>query len=775
MDFRNILLLVASVLDFVLAFFVFKNNRKRELNVAYALLATFSGLWSLGIALFRASTDYSSQLFWNQEFILAAGLIASSFLHFTFVFSDKEIRLKNWQRFLIYVPNVLVLIGVATAGVMIKGIRIRSWGNESVLGWGYAHYAFYFGAFWIWGTLNLVKKLLHATGIFKNQLIYILAGLSVSIFFGVTFNLLLILFGDYRWIWLGPYASFIFLLITTYTIVRYRLMDIRVVAKRFFVYIGLAIWVYVSFYVVAWIMEKFFGGLSSASGYMAGAILAPAFVLLFNSTNRVLHSVANKYFFVSLYNYQETIAKLTDKLTSSIDLGKIVNLIVGTVKDVMKLDRAGILLISRGDGAMKCKIAKVIGFEESDGKCLVRDNFLVSYLEKTQKPLVRDEIQMLGKRSSGERDRGQLAELSQNMKKIDASLCLPMVISNRLVGIIVLGDKISGDAYTSDDLDLLNTLSKQASIAVENARLYKEVRDFNKTLGRTVNEQTKEIREQKEQVEKLLAKETKAHALEKRANAELRKLDESKTDFMLITQHHLRTPLSTNAGIIDLMISGAYGKPTKKMKEAMVKLQDSNAKGIGVINELLDVSSYQIGKEAIRLDEKIDFSALMEETLKDLRTEAKKKNIYLKYDVEGKIPKIPADRTKLKMVLTNVIDNCIKYTTKGGVVVTAKADKDNLMIAVADTGIGMSDDVKEGLFKRTFNRGEEAQKMFALGKGLGLFLSGKIIEGHHGKIWAESRGVGKGSVFYVELPLKQEAARGRTAAAKRDAPESGQA
>jgi len=290
----------------------------------------------------------------------------------------------------------------------------------------------------------------------------------------------------------------------------------------------------------------------------------------------------------------------------------------------------------------------------------------------------------------------------------------------------------------------------------EEGKAKNALKDLSDNLKYKVEEQTSELRNQKEKVEKALAVEKQAHELEKHANEELKHLDENKTDFMLITQHHLRTPLSVNNGFIDLMLSGIFGKIPTKIKDVILRLSESTQKEIDVVNELLDVSSYQIGKDMIHLDHSIDFEALMNETLKDLTAEAESKGIYLKYEKRGEIPKVPADRMKLKLVLTNVIDNCIKYTAKGGVTVAMEVKNDKLLISVADTGIGLSDEVIQNLFKQSFHRGEQAKKLFAVGKGLGLYLSGKIIEGHHGRIWAESLGDGKGSGFYIELPVKQE-------------------
>lgn len=271
-------------------------------------------------------------------------------------------------------------------------------------------------------------------------------------------------------------------------------------------------------------------------------------------------------------------------------------------------------------------------------------------------------------------------------------------------------------------------------------------KELSGTLQQKVDEQTKDIKEQKEKVEK-------AYEVEKEAHEELKKLDQNKTEFMLITQHHLRTPLSGNMGFLDLLMSGQFGKIPVKIKKVISSVRDSTQKEINVVNELLDVSSYQLGKDMILLHSGTDIEDLMEETLKDLKLQAKNKGIYLKYTKEGVIPKIPSDRTKLKLALTNIIDNCIKYTLEGGVTVSLKTENNKLLILVKDTGVGISKEAIPNLFNQTFHRGEQAQKMFAVGKGIGLFLSGKIIDGHHGKIWVESEGEGNGSTFHIELPI----------------------
>ena len=256
------------------------------------------------------------------------------------------------------------------------------------------------------------------------------------------------------------------------------------------------------------------------------------------------------------------------------------------------------------------------------------------------------------------------------------------------------------------------------------------------------------------EIEKIGKEQAKrAYEVERKAKEDVQELDKNKTEFMLITQHHLRTPLSVNAGFLDLLTQGEFGKIPKKINDIILELKESTDKEIKVVNELLDVSSYQLGKELTKLIPGVDIEDLLNETLKDLKIQAEKKGIYLKFEKEGVIPKISSDRTKLKIALTNIIDNCVKYTKQGGVTIILKSDNGTVIILVKDTGMGIAKELLPNLFNHTFQRSEEAKKQFAVGKGIGLFLSGKIIEGHHGKIWAESEGEGKGSTFHIELPV----------------------
>jgi signal transduction histidine kinase len=264
---------------------------------------------------------------------------------------------------------------------------------------------------------------------------------------------------------------------------------------------------------------------------------------------------------------------------------------------------------------------------------------------------------------------------------------------------------------------------------------------------------------QKEQMEKL-AKEIKvayeveknAHLVEKKAREELETLDMAKDQFLLAIEHHLRTPLTAMLGYSDLLLNGTVGKQPKKVTDIVEKFQTSTKSLIKMANDFLDVTQFQLGKEVISLTSGVDVVLIINEIMSDLKFQVEKKKIYLKLEKPNDTFEISADREKLKAGLYNLIDNAVKYTADGGVTVKMENDTKNIRIIVKDTGIGIAPENIKNIFGKTFERGNEAKKVFTSGRGIGVYIAGQIVKAHKGTIKVESEGEGKGSTFYVDLP-----------------------
>jgi len=295
-------------------------------------------------------------------------------------------------------------------------------------------------------------------------------------------------------------------------------------------------------------------------------------------------------------------------------------------------------------------------------------------------------------------------------------------------------------------------LSNTVQDGLINGSIFVGVTLFSLLLVRSVIHEV----EQKKKIEAMADDIKRAYEVEKQAKEELEHLDEAKSQFIMATQHHLRTPLTALKGYLSMVIEGDFGKVSPTIKEKLSFCFISTNRLIKLVNEFLDVSKFQLGRNVFDLKE-ASLDVILQEAFDEVKPEAEKKKIYLRLEKPAEITeKIMADPIKLGEAFYNLIDNAVKYTEKGGVTVNLqKMSNQILRITIVDTGIGMTPEEVKNVFGRQFERGKEAKKVYALGRGIGLYIAANIIKAHNGKVWAESPGPSKGSMFYVELPIKK--------------------
>jgi signal transduction histidine kinase len=248
--------------------------------------------------------------------------------------------------------------------------------------------------------------------------------------------------------------------------------------------------------------------------------------------------------------------------------------------------------------------------------------------------------------------------------------------------------------------------------------------------------------EQREELERL-AKQLRE------ANAKLEDLSRFKTQLLSLASHQIRSPLAAIKGFAQLVIDGSYGQISDKAKESVGKMRQSADGLIDLINTLLDLRKVEEGKMEYQFA-KTDMVRLVRDTFEGLRPLAVQKGLEFTLKVPDGELAVNADAQKLKQVFQNLIDNAIKYTPSGSVAVELyEAAGGAVMFAVRDTGLGFAPELAPHLFEE-FVRDERVKKQI-LGTGLGLFIARKIIEAHGGKLWAESKGLQKGSAFFVAL------------------------
>ena len=204
-----------------------------------------------------------------------------------------------------------------------------------------------------------------------------------------------------------------------------------------------------------------------------------------------------------------------------------------------------------------------------------------------------------------------------------------------------------------------------------------------------------------------------------------------------------------------MMIDDDFGKMPPNIIKVIKDLFESASRLARLINVFLNVSRIESGR--LKLEKKsIQINDLIDSVVVELINQAKQKGLKLEYKKpKGNIPQIFADSDKLREVILNLVDNAIKYTPKGKVEIFLEFDKENMTFITKDTGIGIDPKEAKSLFRK-FVRGSGVAQIHTGGSGLGLFIAQKIIKEHNGKVWAESEGKGKGSIFKFVVPLYDE-------------------
>ena len=237
-------------------------------------------------------------------------------------------------------------------------------------------------------------------------------------------------------------------------------------------------------------------------------------------------------------------------------------------------------------------------------------------------------------------------------------------------------------------------------------------------------------------------------------NEELKELDLEKTSFIDIASHRLRTPLTSVKGFVSLMLEGNYGPISDEQRKVLNKVFITSDRLAWTIEDILNASQMETGRMKFKYDY-CQLEDLTQQIIDIFSAKAKEKNLYLKFQKPAvPHPKLLIDGMKIQEVISNLIDNAIKYTQEGGISVALENLGGMIRLTVADTGMGLENKELRQLFSR-YTRGRDLTRMTTEGVGLGLYVSRLIIESNGGRIWVKSEGRGRGSQFSFELPIEQ--------------------
>jgi signal transduction histidine kinase len=290
-------------------------------------------------------------------------------------------------------------------------------------------------------------------------------------------------------------------------------------------------------------------------------------------------------------------------------------------------------------------------------------------------------------------------------------LAIPLLFEDQILGGLVVWRMESGE-FSAAMLDLLQTFATQSVLAIQNARLFREI-------------------------------EEKGHQLEIASK--------HKSQFLANMSHELRTPLNAILGYAELIMDDIYGEVPEKIRDVLERVQKSGQHLLSLINAVLDLSKIEAGQLTLSMND-YSIQEVVYTAMTSVESLAAEKQLKLAVELSPDLPLARGDERRIVQVLLNLLGNAIKFTEAGEVTVRVTTVDAAFQVAVSDTGPGISEADQEKIFEE-FQQADSSSTKQKGGTGLGLSIAKRIIEMHGGRIWVESS-LGKGSTFWFTLPVR---------------------
>ncbi len=349
------------------------------------------------------------------------------------------------------------------------------------------------------------------------------------------------------------------------------------------------------------------------------------------------------------------------------------------------------------------------------------DGLKTSEVIKKEKPLFAQDLHEVYPKVLADK---LLKKGVKHEESVRHTLLYPLKFGAKTLGVLTLSAKRSLQDLSQYEQDAVAGLVGLIALALYKAKIYEDLQ-------------------------------TTTQALEE-ANKQLKDLDKAKSEFLSIASHQLNTPLTSIRGYISMLLEGDYGQLDEKQKPILDIVNKSSMRLIELIKNLLDISRIESGRLELNLAS-LDLTQHAKELVQDLIPNALAKKLGLEFHAPEKpVAPVVADQQRVRQVMLNFVDNAIKYTPSGKVDVYVEQKGDEVIFSVKDTGKGITQDEITKLFNK-FTRVGGASRYHTEGTGLGLYVAKQIVNEHHGDVGVESPGMGKGSTFFMKLPIEGSA------------------
>jgi signal transduction histidine kinase/ActR/RegA family two-component response regulator len=711
----------ALVLNLLLLASALASDGRSPRNRRFALLALVLAVWSLGVLGLRWSEDPALALMWQR--FLHFGVVAIPVAFYEYVRALVG-DTRRWRSLVAaYVLGSTFMLAVPTSAFM-TGVKTTQWGFAPVAGPLYAPFLVYFVGYTALGLARLVRAHASTASTFrKNRIRLVIVGVLVSLLGG------LIDFGRFtagvEWVYPpGVPASMVFALALGVAIVRYRLMDLTVAAKRVLLYA-------IAWAVTAPLLLLAVGAVDMLSGRPAPGGTTPVrtvvvlltVLMLALPLMRKLEVRLDRLMFRRDRAIRDTLVALNKEISAILDVDRLATTLTTALAAGIPAAHATLYVPARPGGAFVAA-AHAVGPSGPDvSPARELDPRLPLQLAGSRRTLVVDEIAY---RTISNRP---ASEMIKALERQSVALVLPVSGDSELTAVLAVGDKLSGEVFDPAEIELLEILAGQTATALSNARLYEDLAVQMAELRKTQD-----------------------------LYGQAREANRAKQEFLAMLAHELRNPLApilNAAHALDATVGGT-SEASKRLIDIIRRQGQQLAR---LVDDLLDVSRIQLGK--IRLaTEALDIRDVVGRCLQTLRASGKGHGRVLRVRFADEPLAVRGDRVRLEQVFWNLLDNAIKYSPPDRpVTVTVDRDGEAAVVRIADRGVGIAPEILPRIFD-LFTQAHTSLDRSQGGLGLGLALVRSLVDQHGGSVLAHSAGLGHGTELVVRLPLASESPAG---------------
>lgn len=697
-----------SIFNIAFGVSLYVGNRRSRQALLFMIFNFGVALWSLGIGLFYLSASIDTALWCVGLYYFAAALIAYSLLLFVIEYVNRRISIKAIVA--TSIPFILTLGLIMGPFRLIGEISLSPVPVVQLNIIPYLLFTIYFVTYFTLAVSFALRGYLSESKNSQNDkigLVYILIAITVSGIFGMIFNLFLPLMGNYSLIWIGPLGSIWMVTLISVAVIRHSLFDVRVTASKivaflltFSLFIG-------AYYLISYIMliVPLFDTLSESGREVLLVMFVSLIALSGRSLLAYFEQISNRLLFRNSYNDTELGDAISKLITSATSLQQLLDDSTYEIARELNADLA-VMVVRVEDGVVSSNYGEVRGM----------DTFLIDIISRMpveKMPILVEYIEDTAVRSV--------------LEKLCIILYLPLIYNKQLVGFLGLGERRQG-GYNERDVSVLTAINAELTVAIQNALNVQKIRAFSDSLRSEVDRATAELKE---------------------SNQKLRIMDKTKDEFLSLTSHQLRTPLTTIKGYISMLLDGDAGELQPQQRKLLEEAFNSSQRMVHLISDFLNISRIQTGKFMVELTD-VNLADILDEEIEQLQISATSRQITLSYDKPVDFPTMPLDDGKIRQVMMNFIDNAIYYSPAGSIInVILSHTATEVEFKVIDHGIGVPKDEQHKLFAK-FSRASNAKKQRPDGTGIGLFMAKKVIVALGGAIIFQSE-EGKGSTFGFRL------------------------